>query len=100
VAVASTSAGKPLIICGEMAGSPFYVPLLLGLGVRQLSMNINSIANVRRLIEGIKLTDADQLAADVSDCQTADEIETRMKQYFSDKWHSLLPPDFFADRRR
>ncbi|MEO8648026.1 MAG: phosphoenolpyruvate--protein phosphotransferase [Acidobacteriota bacterium] len=100
VSKASTDLGKSLIVCGEMAGSPFYVPLLLGLGVRELSMNINSIAHVRRLVEGIKLKDTTELAAEVNDCQTADEIEDRMKQYFRDKWTSLLPPDFFADRRR
>src|SRR5207253_7388060 len=31
---------KPLIICGEMAGSPVYATILVGLGARELSMNI------------------------------------------------------------
>src|SRR4030095_16730096 len=31
---------KPVTVCGEMAGSPFYVPVLLGLGARELSMNV------------------------------------------------------------
>jgi phosphotransferase system enzyme I (PtsI) len=34
----ANDASKPLIVCGEMAGSPFYVPVLIGLGATELSV--------------------------------------------------------------
>jgi phosphoenolpyruvate-protein kinase (PTS system EI component) len=43
----------PVIVCGEMAGSPVYVPVLLGLGATEISMNVNSMARVRKVISEI-----------------------------------------------
>ncbi len=40
VVAAGEKAEIPVIVCGEMAGSPLYVPILIGLGVTELSMNI------------------------------------------------------------
>src|SRR6476620_2766422 len=54
--------GKDVVVCGEMAGSPYYVPVLIGLGARQLSMNANSVAKVRRLISGIAFEEARVIA--------------------------------------
>lgn len=42
--------GIPVSVCGEMAGEPFYVPVLLGLGFDKLSMNPQSIPRVKNLI--------------------------------------------------
>ena len=53
VVKAAEDSDKPLIVCGEMAGSPFYAPVLIGLGVTEMSMNVNSIPQVRKVICGI-----------------------------------------------
>jgi len=47
---AAGRAGKKVIICGEMAGDPLHVPLLLGLGMDELSMNPQCIPSVKRMI--------------------------------------------------
>jgi phosphotransferase system enzyme I (PtsI) len=49
-------------VCGEMAGDPIYVPLLLGLGVDELSMTPTLLPSVKFLIRAMKLSDAKQLA--------------------------------------
>jgi phosphotransferase system enzyme I (PtsI) len=49
-------------VCGEMAGDPVLVPLLLGLGVDALSMTPPLIPAVRYLVRAMKLADAKQLA--------------------------------------
>jgi phosphotransferase system enzyme I (PtsI) len=49
-------------VCGEMAGDPVLVPLLLGLGVDALSMTPPLIPAVRFLIRGMKLGAAKKLA--------------------------------------
>ncbi|HEV8590792.1 MAG TPA: putative PEP-binding protein, partial [Pyrinomonadaceae bacterium] len=99
VATASTQAGKPLIVCGEMAGSPFYLPLLIGLGVSELSMNMNSISRIRRMIAGIAYEECVSLAKEALTFRTADDIEHCMFQHIRTKWSHLFPPDFFKNRR-
>ncbi len=56
----ANKAGKPVIMCGEMAGSPYYVPVLIGLGATELSMNVHSISKVRNMVAGIAFDEAIQ----------------------------------------
>jgi phosphotransferase system enzyme I (PtsI) len=100
VFTAAVDASKPVTVCGEMAGSPFYVPLLLGLGARELSMNVNSIQRVRRLIAGISLKDCVDLADAAGKLQTAHEIEDLLRHYYLDHWSDLFPPGFLEARYR
>jgi phosphoenolpyruvate-protein phosphotransferase (PTS system enzyme I) len=88
----------PIVVCGEMAGSPFYAPLLIGLGAKELSMNINSIGRIRRTIEGIAFEEAYEIAKMVKNCRTAAEIETLVRKCFTEKWSHLLTPEFFPVR--
>ena len=55
---ASAAAGIPTIMCGEMAGSLFYLPVLVGLGAREFSVNTTSIEPIRNLLSGISASDA------------------------------------------
>ncbi len=49
-------------VCGEMAGDPIYVPLLLGLGVDELSMTPPLVPAVKYLVRAMKMSDARTLA--------------------------------------
>lgn len=51
-------------VCGEMAGDPIYAPLLIGLGVDELSMTPPLLPAVKYLIRAIKFSEAQKLAAD------------------------------------
>lgn len=51
-------------VCGEMAGDSLYVPLLLGLGVDELSVTPTLLPSVKFLIRAMKLSDARKLAKD------------------------------------
>ncbi len=51
-------------VCGEMGGDAFYVPLLLGLGIDELSMTPTLLPSVKYLIRAMKLSDAKKLAKD------------------------------------
>ncbi|QSX78402.1 phosphoenolpyruvate--protein phosphotransferase [Agrilutibacter solisilvae] len=42
--------GRPIAVCGEMAGDPLYAPLLLSLGLTEFSLHPNTLLEVRRLI--------------------------------------------------
>jgi len=66
--------GIPVSVCGEMAGDPVYVPLLLGLGVDELSMTPPSIPAVKYLIRSLSLADARELAAKAMKMDSAKDI--------------------------
>ena len=62
VADAARTAGRPLSICGEMAGDPAYTELLLGLGLREFSVAPGEILEVKNAIRAVMLADAVTLA--------------------------------------
>ena len=47
---AANRAGKPVSVCGEIAGNPRFTSLLLGLGVRELSMTSKSVPRVKQRV--------------------------------------------------
>ena len=55
IATASRSSGKPVTVCGEMAGEPIAALALLGLGFRRLSMSPRNIARIKRMILSLDL---------------------------------------------
>lgn len=61
VSIAKKS-GIPVCVCGEMAGVPIFTPILVGLGVDQLSMAPSSFATVSSLIRKLSMYDAEKLA--------------------------------------
>jgi phosphotransferase system enzyme I (PtsI) len=68
-------------VCGEMAGDPVLVPLLLGLGVDELSAAPPLIAPVKYLIRRMKMSEARELAAFALGCESPAEIAARCQQY-------------------
>ena len=54
--------GKQVGVCGELAGNPETAKLLVGLGIRRLSMAPQSIGRVRKALNSITLNDAIELA--------------------------------------
>ena len=67
-------AGIPAAICGEMAGDPIFVPLLLGLGVDELSMTPPLIPAVKYIVRSITMKDARDLAATAMGMSSGKEI--------------------------
>lgn len=98
VIVASEKAEKTVTICGEIAGSPFYTPILIGLGATDLSMNLNSLHSVRRLIEGMAFEETRDLIKEIETCRTADEVETFLFATINEKWAHLFSKEFLRPR--
>ena len=61
-------------VCGEMAGDPVLAPLLLGLGVDELSAAPSLVPSLKFLIRRLKLSEARELAAFALECESASEI--------------------------
>jgi phosphoenolpyruvate-protein phosphotransferase (PTS system enzyme I) len=64
VADAAADAGKPVCVCGEAAGDPAIADLLIGLGIRELSMSPGASTLVRQRIRTIASRDARVRATD------------------------------------
>jgi phosphoenolpyruvate-protein phosphotransferase (PTS system enzyme I) len=62
VVEAAGSAGKPLSVCGELAGEILALPLLVGLGVEELSMSVSALLPAKRVIRQIAASEARELA--------------------------------------
>ncbi len=67
--------GKWVGMCGEMAGQPHAVPILLGMGLDEFSMSSRSILRTRALISGLKQEQMKGLAAAVLQFGDAEEIK-------------------------
>jgi len=76
--------GIPVHMCGEMAHSPLYAPLLLGMGLEDLSMNSQAIPAVKRMIRSISLSDARTMIQDVLACKTAKQTFEILREAYGD----------------
>jgi len=66
--------GIPVSMCGEMAGDPRYTRLLLGLGLREFSMQPTGLLAVKRIISLSNLSDLTRDCVDIKQLQSADDI--------------------------
>jgi phosphotransferase system enzyme I (PtsI) len=67
-------------VCGEMAGDPVLAPLLLGLGVDELSASPPLIPPVKFLVRRLKISEARDLAAFALESESAGEILGRCQE--------------------
>jgi phosphotransferase system enzyme I (PtsI) len=68
-------AAKPIALCGEMAGVAAYVPLLVGLGLRELSVAPGGILQTKKAIRETESTRAGLLAAAALSAESASDVE-------------------------
>lgn len=73
--------GIDLRLCGEMAGDPMCVAILIGLGYRHLSMNGRSVARVKYLLRRIDYAEAENLAQRSLEAQLATEVRHQVAAF-------------------
>ena len=81
---------RPLSICGAMASDPLAAILLLGLGMRDLSMEAAAIPEIKETLRRVTLVEAEALAAEVLQLQTAEEVEHAVAAQFAPRLYDLL----------
>jgi len=62
-------------MCGEMAGDPMYILILMGLGLDSLSMNAIAIPKVKKIIRSISLSEVTEMTYKALSLSAAEEIE-------------------------
>jgi phosphotransferase system enzyme I (PtsI) len=86
----SREAGIPVAMCGEMAGDPLYLPILLGLGIEELSMNALAIPVVKHVIRSFTVKDAREMAAHALELVTVEEINEFSAQEMKRRFPELF----------
>lgn len=77
---AGKEAGIPVSMCGEMAGDPRYTRLLLGLGLREFSMQAVSLLEVKRIINNSDAAELMQGFSGFSDMHSAEDVGHLVEQ--------------------
>ena len=80
IARAALVHGRPLSVCGEMAGHPVEAVLLVGLGYRELSMAPSAIPRVKAALRAVKAADARAVAERCLMLHTCEEIVALVRQ--------------------
>ena len=78
---AASARGRPLSVCGNTAGDPLAAPILLGLGIRELSMAPAVIAGQKALLREVSIEACERLAADALACRTADQVRRLAREF-------------------
>ncbi|MEP6718539.1 MAG: phosphoenolpyruvate--protein phosphotransferase [bacterium] len=89
---AARSAGIPAIVCGEMASTPAYAVLLIGLGATDLSMTPAAMPRLRKVIAGIDSGSAQAIVKECLSCEGADEVEYLVNARLGSCWPDLFSP--------
>jgi len=80
----------PVSICGEAAGNTMFTMLLLGLGLRSLSMTPSVIPEVKRVVRGVDITVCERLARKVGSFDSERQITAFMRE----KTKAIIPEAF------
>jgi phosphotransferase system enzyme I (PtsI) len=70
------SAGIWVGMCGEMASDPLVVPILLGMGIDELSMSPIAVAEVKKIIRSLTIEEAKKIMNNALSFSTAHEVES------------------------
>jgi phosphotransferase system enzyme I (PtsI) len=82
VVAAGAAHGRPVAVCGAMASDALAVVLLVGMGLRELSLEASSISEVGAALERVTVSDA-RAAADLAlGCSTATEVRLLLEERF------------------
>lgn len=84
---AANRAGIEVSVCGEMSGDPIYTMLLLGIGLRQLSVTPHNIPEIKKIIRSITLAEAREIAASVRRFTSAREVTN----FLRNRTRKILP---------
>ncbi len=95
---AAHEAGIEAAVCGEMAGEPMYLPILIGMGLDELSMNALDIPKIKRMIRMSNQNQCGALVRDILECSTAQKIREHLLDFLTsdfpgefDLSHGLYP---------
>ncbi|MBX3413515.1 MAG: phosphoenolpyruvate--protein phosphotransferase [Pirellulales bacterium] len=79
--------GRPVNVCGQMSGSPPYTMLLLGLGLRQLSVTPSAIPEIKKICRSVSIAHCEDVARHALTLENARDV----KNYLKEELKKILP---------
>ena len=89
IADAAQNNGVDVSLCGEMAASALYAPLLVAMGISELGMSAVAIPHVKRIIRSIKLNESRELLSRVMQCESFESIEDLVNEEIGERFPEL-----------
>jgi phosphotransferase system enzyme I (PtsI) len=85
--------GKKTYMCGEMAADPMHLPILMGMGIEELSMAPQSIPKIKNIIRKINVSDVQKLMNALLQQASVED----MQRIIMDAYGELLHEDIYAE---
>ncbi len=70
-------------MCGQMCGDPMYTMLLLGIGLRSMSVTPAAIPEIKRVCRTVTIEKCEQVAEHVRSLESARDVKTYLKEELS-----------------
>ncbi len=97
---AAEKADIEVALCGEMAGDPLCAPILVGLGIQELSMNAGSIPTIKNVIRSLSVKEARESLRKILGLSTSREVRelvTSQHEQIEEALDPKTPLEFRAD---
>jgi phosphoenolpyruvate-protein phosphotransferase (PTS system enzyme I) len=89
---AATFRKRSFSVCGAMASDPLAAVLLVGMGMRNLSMEASAIPEVKAALSRVSLQEAEDAAGMAFEATTANELESGLRRRFGALLRDILDP--------
>ena len=70
----------PVCVCGQMSTNPLFLPLLVGLGIRQISVTPHAIPELKELIRKLTIEKAEKIATHAGEIDVARDVESYLRR--------------------
>jgi phosphotransferase system enzyme I (PtsI) len=77
----------PVSVCGQMSGDPTYTMLLIGMGLREMSVRPSAIPEIKKVCRSVTTSQCEKIAAHAAKMDNARDI----KNYLRDELDKVLP---------
>lgn len=82
--------GVPVSVCGELAGDPYYAPVLIGMGASELSMSLGQLSHVKFLVRRVHIDAARRLVDRILRGDSAEAIKRLLTDFYESTMADVL----------
>ena len=80
---AANAHSVPISMCGQMSGNPLYTMLLLGLGLRSLSVTPSAVPEIKRVCRSVSIEQCERVASHAKSLENARDVKNYLKEELS-----------------
>lgn len=94
---AAAAQGKPLSICGEIAANRTLLPLLIGIGFKDVSVDVHELDQVEKTLSILTRRECEQLAEACLHCRTSEEVSVMLREFGHEDTETIEVPAVATD---